>query len=118
MANVVACRIIVVGIAVWPIRGYIQRWQSTYFDVKEINVAVLTLFEWIEVSSNRIETEVWRMLATVQVMIRLRQRRREGFQEGNSIKYEYYGVSSKVTITQKDDAVTTTSTITAPTNKL
>lgn len=85
----------------WPIRGYVQRWQST-FDVKEINVAALTLFEWIEVSSNRMETEVWRMLATVQVMIRLRQRCREGFQEGNSIKYEYYGASSKVTITQKD----------------
>lgn len=101
-------------IAVWPIRGYAQRRQST-FDVKEINVAVLTLFEWIEVSSNRMETEVWRMLAMVQVMIRLRQRCREGFQEGNTIKYEYYGVSSKVTITQKYDATTT---ITAPTNKL
>jgi len=58
------------------------------------------------------ETEVGQMLATVQVMIRLRQRCREGFQEGNSIKYEYYGASSKVTITQR------TTTITAPTNKL
>jgi len=114
MANVgvVACRIIDAEIAVWPIRGYVQRHQST-FDVKEINVrAVLTLFEWIEVSSNRMETEVGQMLATTQVMIRLRQRCQEGFQEGSSIKYEYYGASSKVTITQK------TTTITAPTNKL
>jgi len=51
-------------------------------------------------------------------MIRLRQRCREGFQEGNSIKYEYYGASSKVTITQKDDAAAAAATITAPTNKL
>jgi hypothetical protein len=101
----------------WPIRGYVQRWQSTYFDVKEINVAALTLFEWIEVLSNRMETEVWRMHAMMQVMIRLRQRCREGFREGNSNKYEYYRESSKVTITQEDDAMTTT-TITAPTNKL
>jgi len=69
------------------------------------------LFEWIEVLSNRMETEVWRMHATMQVMIRLRQRCREGFREGNSIKYEYYRASSKVTITQEDDATTTTITV-------
>jgi len=68
------------------------------------------LFEWIEVLSNRMETEVWRMHATMQVMIRLRQQCRGGFQEGNSIKYEYYRASSKVTITQENDVTTTTIT--------